>query len=197
MRRLNRKPRRASWVLAGLCLALGLLVLEQASSAPDVTEAVGRMVAGEVPAEPHDEQAIAEIPLIPPLERLSETVERPLFLASRRPPAPEAVPLRAARPIEAVNFGLVGVTLFDGQRIALLKPSRGGRIQRIREGQRLEGWRVTEIGPSAVLLRQADLSEELRLLDQPRARSERPPRPTAVEEEAVAPEASETSASEN
>lgn len=197
MRRPERKPRRASWVLFGLCLALGLVVFELASSVPDAAEAASKTAAGKVLAEPRSEPAIAEAPQIPSLGQLSETLERPLFLASRRPPAPEVLPARAAKPIESIGFDLVGVTLFDGQRIALLEPTGGGRVQRIRVGQRLEGWRLAEIGPSAVLFRQAGQSEALRLLDQPRARAERPPRPTDVEEDAVAPEVSEVSASEN
>jgi hypothetical protein len=98
------------------------------------------------------------------LERLHDTVKRPLFEKSRRPVEPPAAPPppKPAPPAPVASAGpaadenaltLLGVVLGSrGRTVALLKRNKGGQTVRAEEGDVVEGWTVKQIEPQRVLL---------------------------------------------
>lgn len=91
----------------------------------------------------------------------TQTLERPLFYASRRHPAekPATVP-EAAPPQEAEDWVLLGVVnLSEGARALVQAPkSKNPKVKRVVVGDELDlVWRVAEIQKNAIILRnQAD-----------------------------------------
>jgi len=160
--------RRLTVLLAGTALALAWLLFEPSAISPG---------GGQVPlAEPGPEAPAGSDPLadglgapgaLPALERLRQTVERPLFLASRR--APRAAV--ASAPVPAIDdrrYALVGVVLFEGRRSALIEVPGEPRASQVDEGERLDGWRVERIETGRVLLARGDRRRIIRLSDRER-----------------------------
>ncbi len=82
-----------------------------------------------------------------PLDELAVTRERPLFTASRRPPAPpvaaqpivEEPPLPPAEP-EKPPLTLVGTVICEPQNIALIQHQTTKSLVRLRVGETISGW---------------------------------------------------------
>ena len=96
-----------------------------------------------------------------PLEKLSSTLNRPLFSPSRKPPAPppppvvQASPPPVARPPppDLVLFGVV----MDGEGArAVVRTGADKMMLRTRIGDEIEGWKVSQIEPRKVVLSQED-----------------------------------------
>lgn len=107
-----------------------------------------------------------------PLSALTATQERPIFSAMRRPPS-RAV---AASPIEEVNAPappkpveapppllLVGAVVGESEAIAIFVNRNDQKVVRLRQGESLDGWSLTEVQPREVTLKQGDRSEVLAL----------------------------------
>lgn len=86
---------------------------------------------------------------VPPLAALSETVARPLFSATRRPPeeeagdapdAPVSVPVGPA-----TNFSVTAIVISEKQRAVLLTHPQSGELERVAEGESIAGWRVDKV----------------------------------------------------
>jgi hypothetical protein len=99
----------------------------------------------------------------PPLTTLTESVERPLFSAGRRPLAPDQPAAAAATPIKKGEFVLVGVSIRTDRRDALLRRNSTGTLAWVGEGDKLEGWTVKTVQPDRVTLEQGSEREELDL----------------------------------
>ena len=87
---------------------------------------------------------------LPRLEDMTVTVERPLFLATRR-----VAPMEATIPAEDLIFGRYrfgGVVIAPGQRVLLLRPAEGGPIRRAKEGEVIEGLRIERIAKDRVVV---------------------------------------------
>ncbi|MBR0709317.1 hypothetical protein [Bradyrhizobium liaoningense] len=107
-----------------------------------------------------------------PLSALTATEERPIFSASRRPP-PRAVAgapveeVQAAPPPKAVEAPppllLVGAVVGEGDAIAILVNRLDQKVVRLRQGESLGGWSLTEVQPREVTFKQGDRSEVLAL----------------------------------
>jgi len=109
-----------------------------------------------------------------PLDKLHDTVRRPLFEKTRRPveppppamappPAPVAAPKRVADP-NALT--LLGVLTSDGPgtgAIALVRRNQTGQSVRLQEGDTVDGWTIERIETSRVHLRQGDTRIALEL----------------------------------
>jgi general secretion pathway protein N len=107
-----------------------------------------------------------------PLSALTATQERPIFSASRRPP-PRAV---AASPVDEVRSPpppkpveapppllLVGAVVGEGDAIAILVNRIDQKVVRLRQGESLGGWSLTDVQPREVTLKQGNRSEVLAL----------------------------------
>lgn len=113
----------------------------------------------------------------PAKEQFRAIVERPLFIASRRPfvpeppppaPAPAAPPAAAAAPPPPPapppaslrqTHTLIGIVEADGERTALLRANAGAIVVRVAEGASLQGWTLHQVGPDALRVRAGDTEE--------------------------------------
>ncbi|MCZ6522534.1 MAG: hypothetical protein O7A68_01525 [Alphaproteobacteria bacterium] len=150
--------------LLAVCAALALAVYLQSSAElalPD--DPSGAAAALEPALELSDEPAFR----MAPIERFSETVTRPLFMATRRPPEPgapaAAVPERATSALPP--FEVSGIVISPRERLALLARGRSREVIRVSEGELIEGWVVRSILPDRVILEQNGTQQELKLED--------------------------------
>ncbi len=107
------------------------------------------------------------------LDRLRDTIRRPLFEKGRRPveppparaaavPAiPAPVPRRTADPNA---LSLLGILTSEGQSaIALVRRNQTGQNLRLQEGDTVDGWTIDRIEADRVFLRQGDTKIALQL----------------------------------
>lgn len=157
---------RLSAVLFALVVVLGVLAgwLLRVETQGDAALAVSPMP---VPA------ALATDPLaprrVPSLDELSQTLERPLFMRSRRPP-PVAVVIDAGpadAPPEpatsAMSIELSAVVLETERQYALFRQAGQDRLLKVELGKEIEGWVVREIRADGVRLERGTQSEDLLL----------------------------------
>lgn len=94
-----------------------------------------------------------------------QTVERPVFVPTRRP-APPAVPAaqEAAKPrMQKGQFVLTGTAVVEQKSVAFLRESAGGRSRSVRVGETINGILVAEVKPDRIRLTMGEDSEELLL----------------------------------
>ena len=108
--------------------------------------------------------SVPPISTLPPIETLSETVERPLFLPDRRPPAIEDVE-EDIESAESGLFSLVGIIVSPTQRNALVKVRGSPQVLQLSEGQQANGWTVLQIHPGEVIFESNDKTETIELID--------------------------------
>ncbi|MBN9429530.1 MAG: hypothetical protein J0H09_23800, partial [Burkholderiales bacterium] len=114
------------------------------------------------------------------IAELGETVERPLFAQTRRPPpppAPPAPPEPKPEPDPLANIVLLG--LYDngeGSGGAIVRAE--GKVHRVQVGQEFGGWRLASIdGRTVVLTGPRGRRNELVLKHQPQMAAPPPARP--------------------
>ena len=111
----------------------------------------------------------------------SETVDRTLFNATRRP-APVLAGDNTPRRLKPGQFQLTGTAVSGERNIAFLKET-GGKSRVVRQGDEIEGMRVALVAPDRVKLTLGDESEELILKVAPGPKTTlaaAPPPPTAA-----------------
>jgi len=119
---------------------------------------------------PNQATAMAEQPLpeelnvaTPTLEEFSAVIERPIFSPSRRPATLIAeTPEAMAAPTLEVD--LVGIVMWQSQRIALVRLKQDSRVIKVNQGADVAGWTAVAIEPSRVLFRRGDVEKEIRLM---------------------------------
>ncbi len=107
------------------------------------------------------------------LDKLHDTVRRPLFEMSRRPieapapllPPPQAESVAPAPPpfVDQNALSLLGVVASEGRTIALIKRNQTGQNVRVEVGDAVDGWTIVSIEPQRVMIRQGDTQIALRL----------------------------------
>jgi len=117
---------------------------------------------------------------LPPLETFSETLNRPLFTATRRPPSPLAslqgdagppapTPPAATGPKgEKLVLGIYllrGIVVTSDSKLVLLKHATTGKSLRLTEGQKLDDWTVATIAPDHLVLSRGDQKQSVTLHD--------------------------------
>ncbi len=193
----RKTRRRPSLLLIALCLALGYHVWRTLEAGPIAID------ADAAPAPPAAAVDAPEAPTeLPPIGDFSETVARPLFMATRRPPEPEEVEVEAEPTVGAQRnlFNLLGIVTSSDERVALVTRRRGGGFLRLVVGQRVDGWLVVAIEPDTMTLSQGDATEVLKLTDatRPKRRKKRttqqpePAEPEAESEDGDEPRSDET-----
>jgi hypothetical protein len=97
------------------------------------------------------------------LEARQQTVERPVFVPTRRPaPPPLPVAQEAAKPrMQKGQFVLTGTAVVDQKSIAFLREAAGGKSRSVRVGEIVNGLTVAEVKPDRVRLTLGDESEDL------------------------------------
>lgn len=113
---------------------------------------------------------------LPPLAALSETVERPLFTETRRPPEgePDGAAVSAS-PVPAgssLSFSVSAIVITDDERAVLLVHPQSGALTRVAEGEMVAGWRLDKVeSDRAVFSKDGDSQEAvLRSFGPPPAR---------------------------
>jgi hypothetical protein len=143
---------QSRWLMAGV--AAGLL-----------TALAGMAVAQEPP-----KQSVAEIPALPTIEDLSDTVERPLFMRTRRPPKAPVAPVVEAAPVkvptEESPADLTGIVNGPDLHYAILTNRATKEVQHVRKGEKIEDWSLQEIGPRYVVLRRGPGHLRLELFEE-------------------------------
>ncbi len=178
----NTRPGRPSVVLLLICLALGWLVYEALGAKPRQH----RPVSG-----PAGKTATVEPPpplpsfTMPDLGQLATTIERPLFMPTRRPPPPEEVvkvevkaPAPAPVPLEPLKVGVSGLIISDSERLALLRRESGGDLLRMAIGDTIDGWTVKDIQADGVIFDRDGETTEVKLRDLKPGQSRKASRPT-------------------
>lgn len=119
-------------------------------------------VAGTPTAPPRE---ALSLPAVPPLADLKQTVARPLFSPTRRPP-PTAGAGEATPPTVVALFNryrLQGVVIDGSRRRVLLAPTPGGPTLSVGEGESVDGWTIERIAPERLTLRSGDRVETVDL----------------------------------
>jgi type II secretory pathway component PulC len=106
---------------------------------------------------------------MPPAQRFTEIIERPIFSPSRRP-APDA-PVSIETVASQLELTLIGVIISDDQQIAIVSPKNGTDFVRLGAGDSYRGWTVAAIEADRVTFRRDDVEEKVQLT------YERPPQP--------------------
>lgn len=79
----------------------------------------------------------------PPIANLPDMLERPLFFADRRMPAPRAE--KPAPPPTPLRLKLEGVALSGGARIAVLRNLANNQLLQLEEGGTHDGWTLDSL----------------------------------------------------
>ena len=105
-----------------------------------------------------------------PLSVLTATRERPIFLATRRPPRPAVVAAPVVQPPpaapkavepERLTLALIGAVVSDGDAIAVFVDRMNQKIVRLRQGETHAGWVLSSVLQREVTLNKADRTEVL------------------------------------
>ena len=164
-------------VLAGF-LAIGLMPASIGEVAPSEEPHIFVTLANTAgPAEPDDVALAAGADLaskdampslnedwMAPKESLTETLRRPLFSSTRRPPkttsngkAPPETTFAEEEAIEAnTAFALAGVVLDGENSVALLQDLDTQEYFHVRKGDVVDGWRIEAIKSKVVLMVKGD-----------------------------------------
>ena len=179
---------RISGILLITLIALCVIIVMEARS--------GIPSANRLRATPvEDKGATVAGPLrvaLPPLGALIETVERPLFSETRRPPdvesngepiSPTAVPMGPGG-----KFVLSAIVITDDARAVLIANPQDGEPIRVTEGETIAGWRLDSVeNDRAIFSKDGETREvALRIFGPPRLR--RPQRATPTPPGAMTPE---------
>ena len=124
------------------------------------------------PIAPTDNVSAKAVPAVPtvlhydmgPIDRFSATIERPLFVATRRPPGDEPMPTAAAPAVEPLDLILKGVIISGVGGIAILSEASGGGKLTMAQGKQYKGWTLAEILPERVIFRRGNQEQSLALL---------------------------------
>jgi hypothetical protein len=150
-----------SLLMLGCVLAASLLVVQwfNPPSVEEVTSAPNQTSSNEfevTPVQPFQ---------IDPLNDYRDIIERPLFLAERRPPeeVPEEMPA-SETPVDDEDLVLLGVVLTPDANMALLLVDQGGRIARLRVGEKVNGWELQSVQANQVNLHNGEKELDLPLI---------------------------------
>ena len=162
-------------LLLSLCLGFaGVIYVELDQPSID-------SIAKAAPAPPRDTVAAAsDAPgfTMPPVRAYTEVLERPLFSETRRPSVDS--PTAPVDPRSSA-FNLVGTIISAHERRALIEHGQPPHLERLSEGQDIDGWSVESIRSDRVILTRADARLEVKVKDEPGPPTPQNPqrRPTA------------------
>jgi len=156
--------RWADWSITAVS-APGVVARDKASS--DAAGLDGDADAAGEAGSPHPLASLS-------LDKLHDTVRRPLFEKKRRPveppprvtAAPTPPPATPKRTVDPNALTLLGVLTSDGPgtgAIALMRRNQTGQNVRLQEGDTVDGWTIERIEAARVHIRQGDTRVALEL----------------------------------
>jgi general secretion pathway protein N len=171
---------RVLGVASLLCASFAvLMVLELSStggagaSVPDTASAASR---------PADIPAPSSRFSLPPLDTFAEVTERPLFSSSRRPIAAET----SSAVIKPLSASLAGIVISPSSSSIIVMHGDPPALLRLKVGDDIDGWSISSIEPSRVVLQRGAEEQQLKLHDTappqtasaaPAPKPEPPPKP--------------------
>jgi hypothetical protein len=101
---------------------------------------------------------------LPAVATFKQTVDRPVFMESRRPapPAPAGPPAKTEPP-PPISLKLMGVLATPEGQMVLIADAKG-KYRRLKPKETLEGWEIVEIMGDRVRLQQGGIEEDLLLV---------------------------------
>jgi hypothetical protein len=103
------------------------------------------------------------------LDSLRQTVERPLFNASRvpKPTSVQQVEDRSGDEPEADpnDITLLGIVVTNNDRTALLRWNKTNEVLRLKIGENSTGWKLRQVQPTSVVIEKDELRLPLRLFE--------------------------------
>jgi hypothetical protein len=112
---------------------------------------------------------------LPALEKaFAGTLERPLFVPTRRKAPPPPPPPPPA--MKKGQFQLLGTIITDEIRAAIVKEVAGAKVRQLELNQTINGLRLEQIEPDKIVFTQYDDREELPLKIQPSSKAPPPGR---------------------
>ena len=114
-------------------------------------------VSAAEPARQSEDHRVVTPPVSPlaaqPLDRMSNTRDRPLFSPTRRPPAPPPVVAAAPPPPPPPpDVALLGVVMDGEEARAVVRTGPAAKIQRVGIGDDIGGWKVGQIEARQLVL---------------------------------------------
>ncbi|HEX6841509.1 MAG TPA: hypothetical protein VF113_08265 [Stellaceae bacterium] len=151
-------PGRTPLLLAAGCVALaGIIYIEL--DAPDIEPPATAAVAAA--PEPDKRPAESSSFAMPPLRNFAGVLSRPLFSETRRPPRQPTSPADT----RDASFTLVGTILSANERHALVEHGQPPHIERVSEGQEIDGWTVEQILADHIVFGRGDTHVEIKPKD--------------------------------
>ncbi len=158
-------PSPRTRLLVALCAALvGVIIVELGVMAADDR---GRATLSRVARVDSDLAVLNQSrPVLPPLDALRETRERPVFVATRRASLPgrEGGAGNQRDGLILGRYRLMGVVITPQRRSVVVKPARGGKTTELRVGSKIDGWTVDQIAPEFMKLKSGGLTETISLV---------------------------------
>jgi hypothetical protein len=143
-------------------LALVLLAqwLHYHSREADLKKHMSDKVEVHMPAQAGEQERYA----LPGLEEYTATIERPLFMESRRP-GDTSAPEPETNPVEKLplNAKLMGVVLAPGQKPLGLFIDARGKYKRLHKDDSIGGWKIAEIAADKAIMEQDETRQDLKL----------------------------------
>ncbi len=169
-----RSRARLSWPLIILCGILGFVFYLSSNADPPIP-AIPALSASAGPDPGMAEPAPVPDFALKPIEEYAETLARPIFADTRRPPVPEPEPEAPppepeeppppakAPPIPGLTIS--GIVISPSERFALVQDAGSRNLKRISIGDDVGGWRVASIEFNQIVLRYGDAREVYELKD--------------------------------
>lgn len=112
---------------------------------------------------------------LPGLDRFSNTVDKPLFMESRKPPE-EGETEQDTQPAQKVplNLKLKGIATKNGKAVALFVDNRN-KYKRLHVDESIEGWKLIEIQTDRAILEQEGGPKETLILFEPKPKKKTSP----------------------
>ena len=162
------------WLLLVMAGLVVLILVELNSSS---SRSLGTALTTAPSADPGTQPEFPDLD-VAPLSGMQQTTKRPIFRRSRRPPVsvpvervtqtPEPPPPPPPKP--DLHYSLSAVVIAGGEGVAYLNKQGVSELTRLRRGESVDGWRLVELQPDAVVLEHGDVRARLVL---------RPTEPTA------------------
>ncbi|MDH5287814.1 MAG: hypothetical protein OEX23_14410 [Betaproteobacteria bacterium] len=114
-------------------------------------------------AQPVTVALLPEYKLAGDAQERRDTVERPVFVPTRRPGPPPAAPEPPKPRIQRGQFVLTGTAVVEKDSIAFLREASTGKSRTVRKGDNVNGMTVASIAPDGVVLALGDETEPLSL----------------------------------
>lgn len=145
------------YLLLGLCGLLGAIAVLPWLIDPMPGQA-GPEIAAPAPQTPIDFNDPG------PLESYDEIIQRPVFVASRRPLAAPVPPTgQTGETLLLERYPVVGVVIAGQKRLVLIRKAAGDTVSRIEQGAALDGWILTEVSRERLVLEKDGTRKEVTL----------------------------------